>query len=266
MELQLKGKVAIITGSSKGIGKAIAESLLLEGAKVVISARNVDELEDTAAMLRLQNADVLAVPADIAKGEDLARLVRTTIERFGRIDILVNNAGIIDTVGPVETITIDQWRRIFEVNLFGVVALTSLVIPYLQKQGGGRIINISSENAEQPDPMMAHYNATKAALNNYSKTLSKAYGKDNILVNTVSPAFIKTPMVDNMLEEIAKDKGITVEEAAKIFLKENRPAQVLGRPGLATETAGIVAFLASTQASFITGAVFRVDGGSVSTV
>ncbi|MFY0253932.1 SDR family NAD(P)-dependent oxidoreductase [Chitinophaga sp. 30R24] len=266
MELNLKGKVAIVTGGSKGIGKGIAAALLGEGTTVVITARKADELEDTAAMFRLQGYSVLPVVADMTKEADLQRLVDTTIAQFGHIDILVNNAGGIDAFGPLETITLAQWRYVFEVNLFGLVALTQLVIPHLKKQGGGRIINISSENAEQPDPNMGHYNATKAALNNYSKTLSENYGKDNILVNTVSPAFIKTPLVDEMLEGIAKEQHISVEAAAQEFLKANRPYQVLGRPGLPEETGGIVAFLASDQASFITGAVFRVDGGSVGTV
>ena len=266
MELNLKGKVAIITGGSKGIGKGIAAALLKEGAIVVLTARNADELEDTAAMFRLQGNEVWAVVADMAKEADLEHLVTSTVQRYGHIDILVNNAGGIGSVGPLDTISMSQWRQVFEVNFFGLVALTALVVPHLKKQGGGRIINISSENAEQPDPDMGHYNATKAALNNYSKTLSQNYGKDNILVNTVSPAFIRTPLVDDMLEGIAKEKGISTEAAAKEFLKERRPYQVLGRPGLPEETGSIVAFLASDQASFITGAVFRVDGGSVGTV
>lgn len=266
MELHLKGKVAIVTGGSKGIGKGIAEALLKEGATVVITARNADELEDTAAMFRLQGMDVLAIVADMTKEADLQRLVTTTVQKLGHIDILVNNAGGLDVFGPLDTIDMNQWRQVFELNLFGVVALTQLVIPHLKKQGGGRIINISSETAEQPDPDMGHYSAAKAALNNYTKTLSRNYGKDNILVNTVSPAFIQTPLLDEMLEGISKAKNISIPEAANAFLKENRPYQVMGRPGTPEEAGSLVAFLASEQAAFITGSLFRIDGGSVGTV
>jgi len=141
MELNLKGKVAIVTGGSKGIGKGIAASLLQEGATVVITARNADELEDTAAMFRLQGKDVLAVVADMTKEADLQRLVNTTVQQLGHIDILVNNAGGIDAFGPLDTISMSQWRQVFEVNFFGLVALTQLVIPHMKKQGGGNSMN-----------------------------------------------------------------------------------------------------------------------------
>src|SRR5579862_3030497 len=138
--------------------------------------------------------------------------------------------------------------------------------PYILKEKWGRIINISSESAVQPDPMMPHYNAAKAALNNLTKSLSKAYGGQGILVNTVSPAFIRTPLLDGMLDQQAKARGITRDEAEKVLLREFRPNILLGRAGKPDETAGIVVFLASEQASFITGANFRVDGGSVASV
>jgi 3-oxoacyl-[acyl-carrier protein] reductase len=146
------------------------------------------------------------------------------------------------------------------------VRITRAALPHMQKQKWGRVINISSESGTQPDPMMPHYNASKAALNNLTKSLSKAYGKDGILVNTVSPAFIRTPLVDEMLGRQAKASGITVDEAERNFLRELRPNIVLGRAGKSDETAGIVVFLASEQATFITGSNFRVDGGSVASI
>lgn len=266
MELQLKGKTAIVTGASKGIGRAIAKALAAEGANVIITARREQELQDAAEEIKKIGSRIVPVRADMGRTEHLEQLVHTAIEEFGGVDILVNNAGSIDKTGPIETIATEQWRKLFEINLFGVVTLTNLVIPLMQKKKWGRIINISSENAEQPDPMMVHYNATKAALNSFSKSLSKAYGKDNILVNTVSPAFIETPLVNDMIAGIAKKKGSSDAEAVKQFLQDNRPGIVLGRAGKAEEIGGIVAFLASGQASFITGAVIRVDGGSVGTM
>jgi 3-oxoacyl-[acyl-carrier protein] reductase len=141
-----------------------------------------------------------------------------------------------------------------------------VALPHMQKQKWGRIINISSESGVQPDPMMPHYNAAKSALNSFTKSLSKAYGKDNILVNTVSPAFIRTPLLEGLLEQQARARGITVDEAEKVLLREFRPNILLGRAGRADETAGIVVFLASEQASFITGSNYRVDGGSVASL
>jgi 3-oxoacyl-[acyl-carrier protein] reductase len=146
------------------------------------------------------------------------------------------------------------------------VRATRAAVPHMQRQKWGRIINISSESGVQPDPMMPHYNASKSALNSLTKSLSKAYGKDNILVNTVSPAFIRTPLLDGFFERTAKDRGVSVDEAERILLREFRPNILLGRAGKPEETAGICVFLGSEQASFITGSNYRVDGGSVASL
>jgi NAD(P)-dependent dehydrogenase (short-subunit alcohol dehydrogenase family) len=151
-------------------------------------------------------------------------------------------------------------------NVLSAVKATRAVLPHMQAAKWGRIVNIASESGIQPDAAMPHYNASKAALINLTKSLSKAYGKDGILVNAVSPAFIMTPLVAQMMEDQAKQSGGTREEAEAAFLKENRPNIVLKRSGTADETAGLVAFLASEQASFITGANYRVDGGSVASI
>lgn len=193
-------------------------------------------------------------------------MVSKTAETFGSIDILVNNAGTIGQSGTFEGTSLDEWRSLFELNVFAVVSITKKVIPYMKDQGWGRIINISSENGTQPYPDMIHYSASKGALDNFSKALSKQYADHNILVNTVSPAFIMTPLVDNMMQQMADEREISKDETIKQFLKNNRPHIELERPGTIEEVGSIVAFLASDKASFINGSNYRVDGGSVAAV
>jgi 3-oxoacyl-[acyl-carrier protein] reductase len=188
------------------------------------------------------------------------------VRRFGTVHILVNNAGGVGRFGSFDDLTDDEWMGAFSLNVLSAVRATRAALPYMQKQKWGRIINISSESGVQPDPVMPHYNASKSALNSLTKSLSKAYGKDGILVNTVSPAFIRTPLLDGMLAEQARTRGITIDEAEKALLREFRPNILLGRAGRPDETAGICVFLASEQASFITGSNYRVDGGSVASL
>jgi NAD(P)-dependent dehydrogenase (short-subunit alcohol dehydrogenase family) len=266
MNLHLGNKTAIITGGSKGIGKGIAEALAAEGCNMVICARHEDELNRAANDLQSSGVEVLAVTTDLTKDTDIEKLVDATTEKFGGADILINNAGTVGQNGMFEDTSIEEWRNLFELNLFSVVKLTRKVIPYMKKQNWGRIINISSENGTQPYPDMIHYNASKAALTNFSKALSKQYAADGILINTVSPAFIRTPLVDAMMEKSAREQGITNEEMVQQFLDEHRPHIELKRPGKTEEVGPLVAFLCSDKASFIVGANYRIDGGSVSAV
>ncbi len=266
MDLNLNDKVAVITGASKGIGKAIAIELAREKCKIVICARNKEQLHETATEINKLTPEVLAVQADLTKMEDQKKLVDKTVEKFGTIHILVNNAGTIGNLGTFEELSIQDWKDVFELNFFAVVGLSKAVLPLMLKNKWGRIINISSENGEQPYPDMPHYSVSKSALNGFTKMLSKSYAKQGILVNTVSPAFIKTPLVENMLQEIAEKQGISVEEAENNFLTKNRPNIELQRAGTPEESAKIVAFLASDAASFINGSIYRVDGGSVAAI
>jgi 3-oxoacyl-[acyl-carrier protein] reductase len=269
MELGLKGKVVLVTGSSKGIGRSIAAGFVREGCQVVINARNAKELDAVAAELRKEAAaggTVLAVASDVSQADGAKRAVEATIARFGTIHVLVNNAGGVGRLASFEELTDEEWLDAFTFNVMSAVRATRVALPYMQKQKWGRIINISSESGVQPDPVMPHYNASKSAMNSLTKSLSKAYGKDNILVNTVSPAFIRTPLLEGLLENQARTRGITVDEAEQAMLREFRPNILLGRAGKSDETAGIVVFLASDQADFITGSNFRVDGGSVASI
>lgn len=269
MELGLQGKVALVTGSSKGIGFAIAEALAREGCKVVLNARNAADLGSAAAQIRkaAPSAAVHAVASDVAAPGGSERAVAETVEKFGTIHILVNNAGGIGRFGAFAELTDDEWLAVFQLNVMSAVRASRAAIPHMQRQKWGRIINISSESGTQPDALMPHYNASKSALNSLTKSLSKAYGADGILVNTVSPAFIRTPLVDEMLANQAKSRGLSsADEAERVFVREFRPNIVFGRAGRPEETAGIVVFLASEQASFITGSNYRVDGGSVASL
>jgi 3-oxoacyl-[acyl-carrier protein] reductase len=265
VDLGLRGKAVIVTGASKGIGRAIAHAFLREGANVALAARTQADLESAARDGAALGGTPLAVVSDVTREGDIRHLVDTTLERFGSIDVLVNNAGG-GAFTPFEELTLDDWRRLFELNLFSVVGLIKAVLPIMRAQRSGRIINISSESAVQPDAAMPHYNASKAALNNLTKSLSKAVGSEGILVNTVSPAFIKTPLIEEMLAGIGRPRGLDVGAAEAAFLRESRPNIVLKRAGTPEETASAVVFLASKHASFITGANLRIDGGSVASV
>ncbi len=266
MDLGLKGKVALVTGGSKGIGKAIAVGLAREGCSVAICARGGDELGQTVAEIKKSGGAIHAIAADVTISKDVVRLVDETAKQFGTIHILVNNAGGVSKFAPFEEITDEDWTNTLNLNLLSCVRVTRAVLPYMLKQKWGRIINISSESGVQPDALMPDYNASKAAMNCLTKSLSKAYGKDGILVNTVSPAFIRTPLAIDFLGKQAAVKDISLEEAEKQFLQGFRPNIVLGRAGQSEEVAAATVFLASEAASFITGSNYRVDGGSVASL
>ncbi len=267
MELGLRDKVVLVTGASKGIGKAIAAGFAAEGAKVAIAARTRAGLEKAASEIaKTTRAEVISVVADSTKADDIARMANEVVQRFGTVHVLVNNAGGVGAMAPFGTLTDDDWLQVLNLNVLSAVRATRAVLPYMQKQKWGRIINISSESGTQPDAFMPHYNASKAALNNLTKSLSKAYAADGILVNTVSPAFIMSPLVSELLQKMAKEQSQTPEQVTAQFLANNRPHIELKRPGESEEVASAVVFLASEQASFITGTNLRVDGGSVASI
>lgn len=269
MDLGLAGKVAVVTGGSKGIGRGIADTLVGEGCRVVICARHQVELQQAVAELAKQGPDgagAMGVPADVTKEADRRALVERTLAKFGRVDILVNNAAAVGEARTIDGAPVAEWRKTFELNVFAAVHLVQLVLPKMRQQGWGRIINISSENGTQPYPDMIAYSASKGALDNFSKALSKQCAREGILVNTVSPAFIDTPAVDTAMTRVASEAEIPKEEAIRRFLREQRPNIALARPGRIEEVGPLVALLASDKASFINGGNLRVDGGSVGAV
>lgn len=269
MDLGLAGKAALVTGGSKGIGRGIAEALISEGCRVAICAREENDLERSAAALDRQagaGARAIGLRSDLTREADRRALVDDVLREFGAIDILVNNAAIVGEARTIDGATVDEWRNTFELNLFAAVHLTQLVLPGMLQRGWGRIINISSENGTQPQPDMIAYSASKGALDNFSKALSRQYAPEGILVNTVSPAFIRTPAVESAMAHAASVSGTSKDEAIRRFLAERRPSLVLARPGRIEEVGPLVALLASDKASFINGANLRVDGGSVASV
>jgi 3-oxoacyl-[acyl-carrier protein] reductase len=266
MDLGLRGKAVLVTGSSKGIGRSIALAFAREGCQVAINGRHAGELEAAADQMRVAGGTVHPIVADVTEAEGARRAVVETVRHFGSIHVLVNNAGGVGRFAAFDELTDEEWLDVFRLNVLSAVRASRAALPYIQKQKWGRIINISSESGIQPDPIMPHYNASKSALNSLTKSLSKAYGKDGILINTVSPAFIRTPLVEEMFHQQSRTRGVSVDEVEQILLREFRPNIVLGRAGRPDETAGVVVFLASEQASFITGSNYRVDGGSVASL
>lgn len=266
MELGLNDKVALVTGSSKGIGLAVARELAAEGCKVVLTARSGPELVAAAHAISDAGGAALPVRADACSEPEIEKTVAEAVAHYGTIHILINNVGGVDRFAPFDDLSDDEWHQAFDLNVLSAVRFSRRVLPYMRRQRWGRIVNIASESGIQPDAEMPHYNCAKAALIAMGKGLSKSCAADGILVNTVSPAFIRTPLVMAMMRSEAERRGIGVDEVMAGFLRERRPHIELKRPGEEFEVAKVVAFLASEAASFVTGANYRVDGGSVASI
>jgi 3-oxoacyl-[acyl-carrier protein] reductase len=266
MQTGLAGKNALVTGSSTGIGLAIARGLAAEGANVVLSARREGPLEEARAALAADfSSAIVALPADVSTASGCEGLVAAARERLGRIDVLVNNAGGSPGPGGFLNLRDEHWQHAFDLNLMSAVRCSRAVIPDMQKQGGGRIVMISSTSGHQPDTVVCHYNAAKAALVNLSKTLANSFAPDQILVNCVCPGLTRTPAVESSARQRLAEAGravdeLSAEEAVAAYFGPRRPIPV-GRFGTPEEVAGLVVFLCSAQASWITGTCINADGG-----
>jgi 3-oxoacyl-[acyl-carrier protein] reductase len=255
MDLGLAGRVALVTAASKGMGKASAMGLAAEGAKVVMCARTESELKTAAEEIRARTqAEVLAIPADVTKKDDVSALVDRAIKTFGHIDILVANAG-----GPprgyFEDMTDEQWQEAFDVSLLSVVRLVRGVLPSMKARRWGRILTIQSVSVKQPIPELLLSNAVRPGVAGMMKTLAGQLGKDGITVNTVCPGKI---MTDRFLGG-QKISGLSREQ----YLARAVEDVPVGRIGTPEEFANVIVFLASERASYVTGVSAQVDGGLV---
>jgi NAD(P)-dependent dehydrogenase (short-subunit alcohol dehydrogenase family) len=249
--MKLKDKVAIVTGAQTGIGRAIAERLAADGAAVVLA--DIADAAPVARSLREAGGRAMAVRVDVSDEAAVQRMVDEAVQEFGRIDILVNNAAIAASIQlrPFEQISVAEWRRMQDVNAMGPFLCARAVAPHMRRQQHGRIVNITSGTAFKGAPFMLDYVASKGALMTITRSLAREFGKDFVTVNAVSP-------------------GYTLSEgnlANKEFLSTYREAAIttraLPRDGWPADIVGAVAFLASDDASFITGQIVAVDGGSV---
>jgi 3-oxoacyl-[acyl-carrier protein] reductase len=257
MDLGLKGKVALVTGGSKGIGKAVARGLLDEGAKVAICARTKAEL-DTAAneLAKATGGEVFSVAGDLTREADVKKIVEAAVGRFGRIDILVNNAGAAPG-GLLLDLTEENWATALQLKFMGYVRCMKAVIPHMLKQGGGRIVNVVGNDGVKPIGIELTPSAANAADLAVTVALAEQYGKQNICINAVNPGPVATERWDFLIGGIAKVRKIPVDEAQK---RAERSIP-LGRICTPEEVANVVVFVASDRASFMNGALITLDGG-----
>jgi 3-oxoacyl-[acyl-carrier protein] reductase len=261
MELNLTGKTALVVASSQGLGKAIAEQLVLEGANVMITSRSEKKLKEVAEQLQSYNKGKVAyVKADITRKEDIENLIQKTVETFHSIDLLVNNAGG-PPAGTFETISDEDWYKAFELNLLSYIRIIREALPHLKKNGG-KIINIASSSIKEPIPGLLLSNTFRTGIVGLTKTLAQEFAPYNILINTVAPGRIATERVAFLDKLNAEKLGITKEEMEE-RVKKNIP---LGRYGTPEEFAKVVMFLLSDANSYMTGQSFIVDGGMVKAI
>jgi 3-oxoacyl-[acyl-carrier protein] reductase len=258
MDMGIKGKSAIVTGGSRGIGREAARQFLEEGVRVTICGRTAESLERTrAALARATGGEIHAVVADMTKEADIARLVDSAKQRFGTVDILVNNAGQMYS-GRFAVLNDAGLKEQLETKLFGFMRAIRLVYPIMKAQRWGRIVNIIGGAGKEPDPYMFGSGITNSALLNITKSLSTEFGADNVLVNAVCPGWVDTNLWKRNAQGLAAELEVKSEEEARRLAARKNSLNRFGKP---EELANAIVFLCSERASYITGVSLNLDGG-----
>jgi NAD(P)-dependent dehydrogenase (short-subunit alcohol dehydrogenase family) len=245
-----------VTGAATGIGRATAHALARDGYALALVGRRAEPLEQLAAELRASGGDAIAAPADVTSSEQAAAAVGATVERFGGIDVLVNNAGVGDSA-PLLDESLERWEETLRINLTGAFLTTQLALPHLLERRGS-VVNVSSINGVLAGPGWTSYCVSKAGLIMLAKCVANDYGRQGVRANAVCPGWVRTPMGDDDMDEVARAHGIDREGAYALAHREHP----LGRPAEPEEIADVIAFLASPRAAYVTGATIMVDGGT----
>lgn len=260
MDLELRGRSALVTGASRGIGKDIAVRLASEGVNVALCSRDSAALKEVQREIEPSGVVALAIPMDVTKSAEVKQGVREASKKFGRVDILVNNAGDLSEgawASKSEDLADADWKFSFEVNLMGAARCTREVAPLMRKQGGGAIVNVASIWGHEARPHLVDYFATKAALISYSRSMALKLIDDHIRVNCVCPGRVETAL----WQKAARIFTGGNEKRAKPWLEAHAKPLPIGRFGRVEEISSVVCFLASERASFVVGATWDVDGG-----
>ncbi|HEX9819112.1 MAG TPA: SDR family oxidoreductase [Methylomirabilota bacterium] len=262
MDLELKGRVAVVGGASKGLGRACAQVLATEGASVALCSRSQADLDRAAKEIRdTTGAEVLAFAGDLDQHETIRALIAATVERFARLDVLVNNSGGPPLAQAADA-TEEQWATAIQRSLLFFARMSREALPHLKRSGRGRIINILASTVYQPIPNLTLSGVTRLGVVAFAKSLADEVGRDGVLVNNVCPGSILTERMQSNIAARAKQLGISVDDAMNARASET----AVGRVGDPSELAYLVAFLASSRSSYITGTTMLVDGGLVRSV